>query len=136
MSVTAFSDFHSSSLPFQLGDAGYSNKGLIVWMACIYAKSLESQLCPIRVTQLESFVPGLSPQTAESKRKEERKKKEKRKKLLAKQGSFKGGQSSNYLDKTGGTSLGKLIKMAFSLSSWLPLEMKAHFLFGLFRFFK
>lgn len=66
----------------------------------------------------------------------ERERKKKKERLLAKQGSFKGGQSSNYLDKTGGTSLGKLIKMAFNLGSWLPLEMKAHFLFGLFKFFK
>lgn len=63
-------------------------------------------------------------------------KEKKEERLLATLGSFKGGQSSNYLDKTGGTSLGKLIKMAFNLSSRLPLEMKAHFLFGLFKFFK
>lgn len=68
---------------------------------------------------------------------EERKnKKRERGRLLAKQGSFKGGQSSNYLDKTGGTSLGKLIKMAFNLGSLLPLEMKAHFLVGLLKIFK
>ena len=80
---------------------------------------------------------GYSQQCAYS-RKNERKKerKKERKRWLAKQGLFKGGQSSNYLDKTGGTSLGKLIKMAFNLGSWLPLEMKAHFLFGLLRFFK
>lgn len=63
-------------------------------------------------------------------------KKARKKESLPKQGSFKGGQSSNYLDKTGGTSLGKLIKMAFNLGSWLPLEIKAHFLFALFRFFQ
>ncbi len=66
----------------------------------------------------------------------EKRKEGKEERLLAKQGSFKGGQSSNYLDKTGGTSLGKLIKMAFKLGSQLPLEMKAHFQFGLFKFFK
>jgi len=41
--------------------------------------------------------------------------KRKKERLLAKQGSIKGGQSSNYLEGTGGTSLGKLIKTAFSL---------------------
>lgn len=59
----------------------------------------------------------------------------KSKSALTKQGSSKGGQSSNYLDKTGGTSLEKLIKMALNLGSGLPLEMKAHFLFRLLRFF-
>lgn len=63
-------------------------------------------------------------------------KKERHIKLLAKQGSFKGGQSSNYLDKTGGTSLGKLIKMAFSLGSQLLLEMRVHLLFDVFKYFK
>lgn len=70
------------------------------------------------------------------KARKERKSERLKERELAKQGSFRGGQSSNYLDKTGGTSLGKLIKMAFNLGSRLPLEMKAHFLFGLLRFFK
>lgn len=52
---------HLSSLLLQLGDAGCTNKGLVVFMACIYAESPESQLCPIRVPQRESFVLSLSP---------------------------------------------------------------------------
>lgn len=62
-------------VPFQLGYAGRSNKGLIVCMACIYAKSPESQLCPIRVAQRESFVPF----PIEILRETEREKKERKK---------------------------------------------------------
>lgn len=43
------------------------------------------------------------------------------------QGLFRGGQSSNYLDETGGTSLGKLIKMAFSLGLPLSLQNESTF---------
>jgi len=64
---------------------------------------------------------------ASKQEKEEAEKKERKgMKLLAKQGSFKGGQSSNYLDKAGGTSLRKLIKLAFNLGSQLPLEINFH----------
>lgn len=57
-------------------DAGHSNKGLIVCLACIYAKSPESQLCPIRVAQLASSV--LCPT---KKMKKERKIKERKKEV-------------------------------------------------------
>lgn len=56
--------------------------------------------------------------------------------LLANHGSFKGGQSSNFLDQAGGTSLGKLIKEAFNLGPRQPLKMKARLPFGLFKCFK
>lgn len=59
----SFLGLHPSSLPLQLRDAGCTNKGLIVCMDRIYAESPESQLCPIRVPQQESFVFILSPQT-------------------------------------------------------------------------
>lgn len=59
-----------------------------------------------------------------------------KKELLANRGWFKGGQSSNFLDQAGGTSLRKLIKAAFGLGPRLPLKMKACLLFGLFQCFK
>lgn len=69
----SFPGLHPSSLPLQLGDAGCTNKGFIVCMACIYAESPESQLCPIRVLQREGFVFSLSSEKRKERKKKERK---------------------------------------------------------------
>lgn len=69
-----------SSLLLQLRDAGCTHKGLIVCMACIYAESPESQLCPIRVPQRESFVSAAAHRPRHSTGKKQKEKNEWRKK--------------------------------------------------------
>lgn len=53
----------------------------------------------------------------------------KRVSTLTKQGSFTVGQSANYLDKTGGNSLHRLIKIVNVLDSLLPLLLTSQISF-------
>lgn len=64
-------------LLLQLGHAGHSHKSLIVYMACMYAKSPESQLCPIRGRSARELCALPAGQTEMKKewRKRERKRK-------------------------------------------------------------